>query len=115
MHIAIRTLKIRRTSVPDVAVAIRVFAPRPVGRGWSCGYEIDWPSSTRKRDVSGFDSMQALVLALQAIGTELYMSEHHQAGELLWEQQGRGYGFPVPDTIRDLLIGDDGLPKDDGL
>ena len=115
MQIANRTLKIRRRSVPDVTVAVRVFAPRCVGRVWSCRYEVDWPGSTRKRDISGFDSMQTLVLALQAIGTELYMSEHHQAGELVWEQEGRGYGFPVPDNIRDLLVGDDAPSRDDGL
>jgi hypothetical protein len=107
MVIANRTLRIRRQSVPDVPVAIRIFAPRPVGRAWSCAYEIDWPGSPRKRDISGFDSMQALFLALQAIGTDLYTSEHHRAGELAWEQEGSGYGFPVPKTIRDLLIGDD--------
>ena len=115
MQIANRTLKIRRRSAPDVTVAVRVFAPRCVGRVWSCRYEIDWPGSTRKRDISGFDSMQTLVLALQAIGTELYMSEHHQAGELVWEQEGRGYGFRVPDNIRDLLVGDDAPSRDDGL
>ena len=24
-----------------------------------------------------------------------------------WLEPGRGYGFPVPDNIRDLLVGDD--------
>jgi hypothetical protein len=112
MKIADRSLRIRRGSVPDVSVQIRIFAPRPIGRAWSCAYEIDWPGAPRKRDISGLDSMQALFLALQAIGTDLYTSEHHRAGELVWEQEGRGYGFPVPKTIRDLLIGDDAAPSD---
>jgi hypothetical protein len=25
----------------------------------------------------------------------------------LWLEPGRGYGFPVPNNIRDLLVGDD--------
>lgn len=98
--------------MPDVPVAVRIFVPRPVGRAWWCEYEIDWPGGRRKRDIAGLDSMQALFLAMQAIGTDLYTSEHHRAGELVWEQEGRGYGFPVPNMIRDLLIGDDAPPSD---
>ena len=55
------------------------------------------------------DSVQALLLALQAIGAELYRSEHHLSGRLLWEKEGGGYGFPVPRNIRDLLVGDDAI------
>ena len=57
----------------------------------------------------GIDSMQALLLALQMIGAELYSSKHHDAGELVWEREGGGYGFPVPRTISDLLVGDDAV------
>ena len=53
--------------------------------------------------------MQALLLALQMIGAELYSSKHHDAGELVWEGEGGGYGFPVPRTISDLLVGDDAV------
>ncbi len=28
-------------------------------------------------------------------------------GILMWQALGNGYGFPVPNEIRDLLIGDD--------
>ena len=54
--------------------------------------------------------MQALYLALQVIGAELYTSDAHRAGELVWQQEGRGYGFPVPRGMEDLLIGDDAAP-----
>lgn len=53
------------------------------------------------------DSVQALILALEMIGTELHASGYHAAGELSFERPGSGYGFPVPRTIGDELVGDD--------
>ena len=41
------------------------------------------------------------------IGAELYVSDEYKSGALVWHSPGRGYGFPVPQTIRDLLVGDD--------
>ena len=53
------------------------------------------------------NSVQALDIALRMIGAEIYTSDYHKFGNLFVEAPGRGYGFPVPATIRDLLIGDD--------
>ena len=44
---------------------------------------------------------------MQMIGAEIYTSKYHKAGELCWETPGKGYGFPVVPTLRDLLQGDD--------
>jgi len=41
------------------------------------------------------------------VGTEFYTSRYHKAGTLVFEERGRGYGFPVPANIRDMLVGDD--------
>jgi hypothetical protein len=107
MKIAERILRIRHDH-GDSEVPTRIFAPRSdEGSSWTCRYEIDWPGAPRRREIGGLDSVQALFLALQAIGAELYTSEHHEAGRLRWDKEGDGYGFPVPRTIRDLLIGDD--------
>jgi hypothetical protein len=51
--------------------------------------------------------VQALELALKMVGTLLYTSDHHNAGTLIWHEPGKGYGFPVSNAIRDLLLGDD--------
>jgi hypothetical protein len=51
--------------------------------------------------------MQAVLLALQMIGAVLYTSDYHKSGKLFWEKPGRGYGFPVPSNLQDMLIGDD--------
>lgn len=41
------------------------------------------------------------------VGTDIYTSDYHASGKLRWGEPGTGYGFPVPSSIRDLLIGDD--------
>ena|ERR1700733_11346496 len=106
MIVASRTLKLRKDGI-NTDVAVRIFAPQPDQGHWSCAYEIDWPEGTRKFAAHGFDSVQALELALKMIGSEIYTSEYHKAKMLTWEKPGKGYGFPVPQNMRDLLEGDD--------
>ena len=104
--IATRTLKLQREK--DVfEIAIRIFAPEGSGRSWSCRYEIDWPEGRQVIDAWGIDSVQAILLAFQMIGADIYTSTYHKSGRLLFEAAGQGYGFPVPESIRDLLIGND--------
>ncbi len=74
---------------------------------WSCKYEIDWPDGKHEMAAWGTDSVQAIFVAYQMIGSELYTSDYHKAGQLFFEAPGQGYGFPVPNNIRDLLEGDD--------
>ena len=50
---------------------------------------------------------EAIELALKMIGAEIYTREYHRSKLLMWEKPGRGYGFPVPASLRELLIGDD--------
>jgi hypothetical protein len=105
--IASRTLTLRQAD-HDVAVAINIFAPeRRDQDAWSCRYEIGWPEGTRSFAGWGADAVQALVLTLGMIGAEIYSSGYHKAGLLYWNEPGGGYGFPVPPTIRDLLVGED--------
>jgi hypothetical protein len=104
--IATRTLKLQRDG-DAIDIGIRIFAPRASGRDWSCRFEIDWPDGRLSRGAYGVDSMQALVLALQMIGADIYTSAYHKSGQLMFEAPGRGYGFPVPASIRHLMVGDD--------
>ncbi len=106
MTIITRFLKIR-SSGKDTEVPIQIFLPEQKGNSWFCRWEIGWPNRKRANLAGGFDAIQALVHALQTVGTEIYNSEEHASGNLTWEEPGRGYGFPVPGNIRDLLIGDD--------
>lgn len=97
------------TDAGDVPVPIRIYKPEPAQQGsWSCRYEIGWPEGMRAVGAAGNDSMQALILAIHMIGAELYTSAYHRAGQLRdpGNPEG-GYGFPVPNSLRDLLVGSD--------
>jgi Domain of unknown function (DUF6968) len=107
MSIASRILKLR-TAESEAEIAIRIFAPEIEKPGaWGCRYEVDWPEGTHAMTIWGFDAMQALFPALQTIGAEIYASDYHKSGNLFWDVPGKGYGFPVVPTLRDLLQGDD--------
>jgi hypothetical protein len=41
------------------------------------------------------------------VGSEIYASSEHQSGQLTWTESRTGYGFPVPQNIRNVLVGDD--------
>jgi hypothetical protein len=107
MDAVTRKLKLRQSGT-ERDVAIRVFWPTKDTGAWDCRWEIDWPDRPRSNSGRGVDAMQALVQALQMVGAEIYCSDEHKSGRLLWEDGWAGYGFPVPGSIRDLLAGDDG-------
>lgn len=92
---------------PAASIPVRVFMPVEGELDWSCAFSIGWPERTVKREIFGIDAIQSLDLALRMIGTELYASDYHKIGRLMWLKPGTGYGFPVPNTIRDMLVGED--------
>lgn len=106
MKMAERILKFK-SGKSDLDVAIKLFTPERDGNAWKCRYEINWPEGKWESYAGGFDSMQALVLALQKIGTEIYFSDYHKSGNLFWDVPNSGYGFPLPKDVRSSLIGDD--------
>ena len=93
------------TPVGEKDVPVTIEAPVGAGRDWRCSYEIGWPSGARRKQANGVDAIQALHLALQRIGTDLYTSNEHAEGRLRWETPGGGYGFPVPKNLRGALVG----------
>jgi len=95
------------TDEPTILIPVQVFTPVQEDTDWSCSFSIGWPDRKLERYVFGIDAIQSLELALRMIGTELYTSEYHKAGRLMWLKPGGGYGFPVPNIIRDTLIGED--------
>ncbi|MFN3349615.1 DUF6968 family protein [Pseudorhodoplanes sp.] len=106
MLIATRVLKLRNTNV-EIEIPTRIFAPQPQAVDWSCKTGIDWPDGTVTMDAIGIDAVQALELGLKLIGAQLYASDHHASGRLIWQEPGKGYDFPVVNSLRDMLIGDD--------
>jgi hypothetical protein len=91
----------------EYAIVIRLYKPEKRKKDWSCRYEIDWPEGQRAFASIGFDALQALVLALQMIGAEIYSSAYHREGRLRAYDSDKGYGFPVAASLRDLLVGVD--------
>lgn len=67
-----------------------------------CPYQITGLGDAKVRYASGVDAVQALWLVLQMIGSDLYTSSEARDGKLTWNDE-RVLGFPVPDSIRDLL------------
>jgi hypothetical protein len=101
----------RRLIVSDASgdreVEIRLFQPEDDNGMWICRYEIDWPDRKRSFFGAGADAFQALIHALQMIGTEVNLSDYHKAGSLKWSERYEGYGFPVGGQQRHLLVGND--------
>jgi hypothetical protein len=70
------------------------------------------PEGIRRAKGLGIDSVQALLIAMMNIGAEIaeiYASDAHRSGKLMWDRPGGGYGFPLVPGIRDLYEGDDKL------
>lgn len=99
--------KLHLTGRETKSVLVQIHQPTSTEHDWACRYEITYPDRTISKEVFGVDQIQALQLAMQAIGIELHASKEHKAGELFWEEPGNGYGFPLPKNARDMLRGDD--------
>ena len=106
MLIATRILKLRGKG-GEIELPVRIHAPERDEVAIGCKCEIDWPGRPETRTIYGHDEVQAIQLALMFIGATIYNSDEHKAGSLSWIEPGRGYGFPVPTTMRDQLTGDD--------
>lgn len=65
-----------------IEVPVRIFWPVEERSAWFCRWEIDWPGRTRTNSARGFDAIQALINALQMVGSEIYCSEEHKSGQL---------------------------------
>ena len=106
--IASRTLTLE-VDGRDVAVPVTLYAPVDQTDHWSCDYEIGWPDRRTRHRANGIDSVQALLIAMQMVGVELYTSEAHKSGRLRLDEPGGGYGFPLSYGVRDLYEGRDKL------
>ena len=98
-------------SVGDGEVEIDIHIHQPVigHRCWTCRYETHWPEGRQTRDAVGHDALQALTLALEMIGADIYSSTYHREGRLRAYEKELGYGFPVASSLRHLLVGVDAI------
>jgi len=72
---------------------------------WYCPFQKRGLDSDRVKRAWGVDPIQALLLALQMLGAELYSSEEYKTGRLTWhcERVKGDLGLPVMEIIRDVL------------
>lgn len=99
--IASRTLR-ARTQLDRVTVSIGAPKPYPDGKDFYCPFRIEGLGDDRVKYAGGVDSIQALQLAMQRIGVELYASP--RAPDLRWiDPDDLDLGFPVPDNLSDMV------------
>lgn len=100
----------RRLSLADGSpVTIELGMPYADGDNpdYLCPYRITGWGSGRVRGSFGVDPIQALTLAMQAIGTDLYSSDEYRSGSLRWFKPHDDLGLPVLPGLEDVL------PKED--
>lgn len=90
----------------DKKVVIIIGKPEkfPDYEDYYCPYQIVGIGNENIRYAGGIDGVQALLLALNMIGADLYTSNEFKAGILSWKSGEKdNIGFPVPDVLRDLV------------
>ena len=66
----------------DVAVPVTLYAPVDKTDHWCCEFEIAWPDKPKLGKGNGLDAVQALLIALEMVGINLYSSDAHKQGKL---------------------------------
>jgi hypothetical protein len=115
MVIATRRLKLQLPP-NEIDISVRIFLPEVDNEGWRCAYEIDWPDGKRSSAAAGVDSVQALFLALQKIGIDIYTSDYHRQGQLVWFEADQGYRSTCGALAKNLLrlsriVGNRNIPR----
>ncbi len=100
----------RRFDLDGAEMIIRFFAPTKVNEGeFQCRYSIGWPEREACRYACGSDGIQALMLAMRTVHSDLVESDAYKAGRLTWCDQadldlpptwgvGPLYNVPPPAT-----------------
>lgn len=109
MIIISHALYLRMADGSDFRIPIDIHNPEQQAKFWSCRYDVGWPEGLRTMRPEGHDALQALMMALKMIGAEIYTSTYHAEGRLRAYDRDAGYGFPVPSSLRDLLVGFDAI------
>ncbi|MDA1132958.1 MAG: hypothetical protein O2905_07015 [Proteobacteria bacterium] len=89
-------------------VQVKIGKPQqfPEGHSFYCPIQITGLGKEINLRAGGVDSLQALLMALQAISANLYTSDAARAGTLTWLGR-RNFSLPVNHVIQDLVPEDD--------
>ena len=84
-------------------VDVLIWAPERIADDeFRCAYQIQGMTVARESHAIGADGIQALMLAFEKIGVELYTSDDAKSGALRLDGE-LDLGFPVPKGLSDLL------------
>lgn len=69
-------------------LVVRFYTPALAPGGeFQCRYSVGWPEREVRRYACGLDGVQALMLAMRTVHTELVESDAYKAGRLTWCDQ----------------------------
>ena len=72
----------------DASVTVRYLRPTLAPGGeYQCRWEIAWPDRVQQRYACGQDGVQALMLAMKTVHTELSVSDLYKSGNLTYLDQ----------------------------
>jgi hypothetical protein len=73
----------RRFQIDGSDLVVRFYVPiRAPGGEYRCGYVIEWPAGEVRRSAAGEDGIQALMLAMRTVHSELIESDAYKEGRL---------------------------------
>ena len=84
----------RTYSLGGTVLNCRFYCPVFDGQDFSCRYDITWPDGPRSRNVVGVDSIQALLLAMQAMHSDLILRRERDGLDVKW-LDGTELGLPL--------------------
>lgn len=77
-------------------IEVSIFKPVPDGDDYKCRYEIREDGElVRQSHAMGIDGLQAMLLAVQALGAEILFSDEGKEGRIYWLGQNDDLGLPV--------------------
>jgi hypothetical protein len=83
----------------DGVIMARFLRPTSEAGGeYKCRYAILWPERVQQRYALGVDGVQALMLAMKSVHTELMESDLYKAGKLTYANQ---YDLDLPPSWGD--------------
>jgi hypothetical protein len=101
----------RKFELDGGGLTVRFYTPcKAPGGEFQCRYSIGWPDREVRRYASGLDGVQALMLAMRTVYTELIESDAYKAGRLTWCEQA---DLDLPPTWGDGSLYDT-PPRPDG-
>lgn len=78
----------RRFELGQGELCVRFFTPSQAPGGeYQCHYCVQWPDREVRRYACGIDGIQALLLAMRTVHSDLLESETYKAGQLTWCNQ----------------------------